>query len=86
MQLGPTELIIILLIVLLLFGSTKLPKLARSLGEAQKEFKTGTDEGGKATAAPRTEAEIREDELRVREAELRRREEALRRQDEDERR
>ena len=39
--LGATELIIILLVVLLLFGSTKLPKLAKSLGEAQKEFKKG---------------------------------------------
>ncbi len=38
---GAPELIIILLVVLLLFGSTKLPKLARSLGEAQKEFKKG---------------------------------------------
>ena len=40
-----TELIIILLIVLLIFGGTKLPKLARSLGQAQKEFKKGLDEG-----------------------------------------
>ena len=38
---GAPELIIILLVVLLLFGSTKLPKLAKSLGEAQKEFKKG---------------------------------------------
>lgn len=44
MSLGPTELIVILVIVLLLFGSTKLPKLARSLGQAQKEFKKGTDQ------------------------------------------
>ena len=43
MSLGPTELIIILLIVLLLFGGAKLPKLARSLGEASKEFKKGQD-------------------------------------------
>jgi len=43
-SLGPTELIVILVIVLLLFGSTKLPKLARSLGQAQKEFKKGTDQ------------------------------------------
>jgi sec-independent protein translocase protein TatA len=42
MNLGPTELIIILLIVLLLFGGSKLPKLARSLGDAQKEFKNAT--------------------------------------------
>lgn len=46
MNLGPTELIIILLIVLLLFGGAKLPKLARSLGEAKKEFEKGTDEAG----------------------------------------
>jgi sec-independent protein translocase protein TatA len=43
MNLGATELLIIMAIVLLLFGSTKLPKLARSLGEAQKEFKKGND-------------------------------------------
>jgi sec-independent protein translocase protein TatA len=48
MNLGAPELLIILAVVLLLFGSTKLPKLARSLGEAQKEFKKGVDEG-KAT-------------------------------------
>jgi sec-independent protein translocase protein TatA len=45
MNIGPTELLIVLAIVLLLFGSTKLPKLARSLGEAQKEFKKGVEEG-----------------------------------------
>jgi sec-independent protein translocase protein TatA len=50
MNLGPTELLIVLAIVLLLFGSTKLPKLARSLGQASKEFKHGTDETD-ATAA-----------------------------------
>jgi sec-independent protein translocase protein TatA len=42
---GPLELIIILVVVLLLFGSTKLPKLARSIGEASKEFKKGVNEG-----------------------------------------
>lgn len=44
MNLGPTELIVILVVVLLLFGSTRLPKLARSLGEASKEFKKGVVE------------------------------------------
>lgn len=38
---GPFELIVILVVVLLLFGSTRLPKLAKSLGEASKEFKKG---------------------------------------------
>lgn len=41
MNLGAPELIIILLVVLLLFGGAKLPKLARSLGEAKKEFESG---------------------------------------------
>ena len=41
---GPTELIIVLIIVLLLFGAAKLPKLARSMGEAQREFKHGLRE------------------------------------------
>ena len=45
--LGAPELIIILLIVLIIFGGSKLPQLARSLGQAQKEFKTGLDEGAK---------------------------------------
>jgi sec-independent protein translocase protein TatA len=47
MNLGPTELIIILLIVVLIFGGAKLPKLARSMGQAQKEFKKGLNEGAK---------------------------------------
>lgn len=45
MNLGPTELIIVLLIVLLIFGGAKLPKLARSMGQASKEFKQGLSEG-----------------------------------------
>jgi sec-independent protein translocase protein TatA len=47
MNLGPTELIILLVIVLLVFGSSRLPKLARSIGQAQKEFKEGVKEGAK---------------------------------------
>ena len=45
MNLGPTELLIILGIVLLLFGATRLPKLAKSLGQASSEFKKGLNEG-----------------------------------------
>lgn len=44
-SLGTSELIIILLILLVIFGGSKLPKLARSFGQAQKEFKKGTAEG-----------------------------------------
>jgi sec-independent protein translocase protein TatA len=42
------ELVIILAIVLLLFGSKKLPSLARSLGKSSKEFKKGMAEGASA--------------------------------------
>jgi sec-independent protein translocase protein TatA len=47
MSFGPTELIIVLLIVLLLFGGARLPKLARSIGQASKEFKQGVNDGAK---------------------------------------
>ena len=45
MDLGAPELLIILAIAFMLFGANKLPKLARSLGQASKEFKAGTAEG-----------------------------------------
>jgi sec-independent protein translocase protein TatA len=41
---GP-EWIIVLVVVLVIFGGSQLPKLARNLGKAQKEFKDGLDEG-----------------------------------------
>ena len=53
-SLGTPELLIILAVIVLFFGGAKLPKLARSLGEAQKEFKEGINEGV-------TDAEVVED-------------------------
>jgi len=41
--------IIVLLVVVLVFGGSQLPKLARSLGSAQSEFKRGLAEGKKDT-------------------------------------
>ena len=43
-SLGGPELVIILVVVLLLFGGTQLPKLARSIGEAQREFKRASED------------------------------------------
>ena len=43
---GP-EWIIVLVIVLLVFGGAQLPKLAKNLGKAQKEFKDGLADGMK---------------------------------------
>jgi len=45
MNLGATELLIVLAIVLLIFGSTRLPRLARSMGQASKEFRDGVQRG-----------------------------------------
>jgi len=50
---GEQGIIVLIVIAVVLFGSTQIPKLARSLGSAQKEFKKGLDEGanGEAGAA-----------------------------------
>jgi len=55
---GAPELIILLLVILLLFGSTKLPKLAKSLGEAQKEFKKGIAEVDEPPAKAPSEEKV----------------------------
>ena len=44
---GP-EWIVVIAVALVLFGGSQIPKLARSLGQAQKEFKKGLDEGAKS--------------------------------------
>jgi len=44
---GLTELLILLLIILIIFGAGKLPKVAKSIGEGIKEFKKAqSDEKG----------------------------------------
>jgi sec-independent protein translocase protein TatA len=47
--LDPPEIILILVVVLVLFGGAQLPKLAKNLGKAQKEFKEGLAEGSKTS-------------------------------------
>jgi sec-independent protein translocase protein TatA len=41
---GPDSLIILLVVVVVLFGSTQLPKLARSIGQAKTELKRASEE------------------------------------------
>ncbi len=41
---GPTEIIILVLIILLLFGGRKIPELMRGLGRGMKEFKNAQKE------------------------------------------
>lgn len=46
--LGTTEVILIVLAVFLLFGASRLPKLAKSLGQSRKAFKEGMEEAENA--------------------------------------
>ena len=46
-MLGTTEIILIVLAVFLLFGASRLPKLAKSLGESRRAFKEGMDQAEK---------------------------------------
>lgn len=50
MNLGAPELLIVLAVVLLLFGARRVPDLARSLGEAQREFRHGSQKALDADA------------------------------------
>jgi len=65
---GPLEIIIVLVVVLLLFGPKRLPDLGRSLGRGMREFKdsvTGNDKDrdelpDRGEATPRAETAPRE--------------------------
>ncbi len=43
-NLGPLEIGLIVLVILLLFGATRLPKLGRSMGQSIKGFKQGLND------------------------------------------
>jgi sec-independent protein translocase protein TatA len=50
---GAQELMVILVIVLVLFGGSKLPDLAKSLGKSMKEFKKGIASDSEEEQAPK---------------------------------
>jgi sec-independent protein translocase protein TatA len=50
--LGTQELLVILAIALIMFGGSKLPELARSLGKSMNEFKKGVSEGTEEANKP----------------------------------
>jgi len=58
-QVGATELIILLTIILLFFGAKRIPELARSLGRGKREFHKGASED---TDALREQSELSEDD------------------------
>ena len=65
MALGYQELLIILAIVVVLFGASRLPQLAKALGQSKRAFKEGQDE---AEEEARLEASKRRERLRASEA------------------
>jgi len=54
---GPTELLLVLLIVFVVFGATRIPNIARSLGRAKTEFQEGMKEGGGSKDQPKPPAD-----------------------------
>ena len=47
MAIGVTEILIILIIILILFGPKKLPELARAVGDSMREYRKGLSSGKK---------------------------------------
>ena len=56
MKIGTTELVIILVVVIIIFGPTQIPKLTRMLGKSMKELRKGMseDEDADSSAAEKT--------------------------------
>jgi sec-independent protein translocase protein TatA len=54
MNFGTTEIILIVAVLFLLFGATRLPQLAKSLGQSRKAFKEGMREAEEEEAAERS--------------------------------
>ena len=54
---GPTEIVIILVVVLLLFGSKKLPEIGSGLGRAIRNFRRATTEPAEVDITPKAEKE-----------------------------
>jgi sec-independent protein translocase protein TatA len=53
---GPTELIIILVIVMVIFGASRLPQIGKGLGEGIKNFKLGVRDNPEIDVTPKQDA------------------------------
>ena len=49
---SPQEIIILVVVLVVLFGGSQIPKLAKNLGKAQNEFKRGLDQGKTEASLP----------------------------------
>lgn len=61
MHLGWSEILVILVVILVLFGSQKIPEIARSLGKAKGEFERGKKEMDEELKKAAAEAEKSDD-------------------------
>jgi len=59
--LGATELIIILVIVIILFGASRLPEIGKGIGEAIRNFKKSTSENPEIDVTPKSKSEEAEE-------------------------
>jgi sec-independent protein translocase protein TatA len=55
MKIGTTELLIVLLVVVIIFGPTQIPKLTRMFGKSAKAFKEGMEEDEDTSVKPSDE-------------------------------
>ena len=66
---SPTVIIVVVAVIFLLFGGTKLPQLAKALGQSKKAFKEGIEDGEHDDAAkPRKNLDSVDDEALFEEA------------------
>ena len=56
MKIGTTELILILIVVVIIFGPTQIPKLTRMFGKSMKSFKDGMSEDEDGTKVAQDES------------------------------
>ena len=65
---SPTIIILVVAAIFLLFGGSKLPQLARALGQSKKAFKEGIDDANRDDRSERTKLESVDDETLFEEA------------------
>jgi len=67
-NIGPMEIAVVVVLILIVFGPKRLPELGRSLGKGMREFKqsiTGTNDGSDETPQPALKAEQTSEPLGV---------------------
>lgn len=65
---SPTIIILVVAAIFLLFGGSKLPQLARALGQSKKAFKEGIDDANREDRSERSKLESIDDEALFEEA------------------